>query len=298
MPTVQIGLPVYNGENYLADAIESFLSQTYSDFEILISDNGSTDRTQEIAEKYAERDPRVRYFRYDVNQGAAWNFNNVVHLATAEFFCWAAHDDLRHPEFLERCLAVLTTDAQLACCYAATQAIDADGEPKPGYYADRCHVLDPRPSVRFSGILGRYPMHVLFGVMRREAMIATRLWGGYASADRVFTAELSLHGKIHELPEQLFLRRWHDAVSWTADTNEKDYSIWYDPKNAERRFSVPKARRGIEYAKAIAHARLSPVEAASAYLRLAWFTVWFHGVRSIARNVRSRIPRPAVPEPA
>ena len=84
--SVSIGVPVYNGENHLAAALDSFLRQTYEDFEVVVSDNGSTDRTEQIARDYAARDPRIRYYRSDINFGAAWNFNRVVELAQGEVF--------------------------------------------------------------------------------------------------------------------------------------------------------------------------------------------------------------------
>ncbi len=93
-PLVSIGLPVYNGENYLEEAIRSILAQTYTHFELIISDNGSTDRTQEICEFYAERDLRIRYYRNKENLGAAWNYNQTFHLAKGKYFKWAAHDDI------------------------------------------------------------------------------------------------------------------------------------------------------------------------------------------------------------
>jgi glycosyltransferase involved in cell wall biosynthesis len=72
-PTVSVGLAVYNGENYLSEAIDSILNQTFTDFELIISDNASTDRTAKICQDYASRDPRIRYTCADRNRGAAWN---------------------------------------------------------------------------------------------------------------------------------------------------------------------------------------------------------------------------------
>src|SRR3954470_23138397 len=106
-PRVTIGLPVYNGARYLAEAIESVLAQTFTDFELVISDNASTDATAAIALQYAARDPRVRYSRNRENIGSARNFGRAFELATGEFFKWMASDDLISPEFLENCVAAL-----------------------------------------------------------------------------------------------------------------------------------------------------------------------------------------------
>src|SRR3982751_485615 len=100
-PKVSIGLPVYNGELHLALALDSILAQTYGDFEIVISDNGSTDGTESICRRYAAADPRIRYERNETNRGAAWNYNHVFELSRGEYFKWMAHDDLIEPNYLE-----------------------------------------------------------------------------------------------------------------------------------------------------------------------------------------------------
>src|SRR5438132_13873019 len=91
---VSIGMPVYNGERYLSGALDSLLSQTLADFDLIISDNASTDATESICRSYAAHDSRIRYFRNENNLGAAANFNRAFELCGGEFFRWAAHDDL------------------------------------------------------------------------------------------------------------------------------------------------------------------------------------------------------------
>src|SRR5947199_10486063 len=104
-PRVSIGIPVYNAENFLREAIESIRQQTFTDFEIVISDNCSTDRTPQICEEYAAKDRRIRYVRNATNLGAGFNHRRVAELARGEFFKWQSRDDLCHPTFLERCVA-------------------------------------------------------------------------------------------------------------------------------------------------------------------------------------------------
>src|SRR6185369_4346332 len=106
-PSVSIGLPVYNGVNYLRQALDSLLAQTFGDWELILSDNGSTDATESICREFAARDGRIRYLREPVNRGATWNFNRVFELSRAPLFRWAAHDDVCSPELLERCVAAL-----------------------------------------------------------------------------------------------------------------------------------------------------------------------------------------------
>jgi glycosyltransferase involved in cell wall biosynthesis len=119
LPSLTIGLPVYNGERYLAQALDALLAQTYQDFELIISDNASTDRTADICQEFVARDARVKYVRQRVNIGAGPNHNAVLTLARGRFFKWAAHDDVYAPTLLERCIEVLEratigTPAELA----------------------------------------------------------------------------------------------------------------------------------------------------------------------------------------
>ena len=134
-PRVSIGLPVYNGDRYLEDAIRSILAQSYTDFELIISDNGSADRTREICEGYARQDARIRYTRSPRNRGAAWNFRRVFELARGELFKWAAHDDILAPDFLGSCIAELDADATLVACHSGTRRIDEFGRSTGVYLA-------------------------------------------------------------------------------------------------------------------------------------------------------------------
>lgn len=99
-PTVSIGLPVFNGEAFLADAIRSLLAQTCADIELIIADNASTDRTGDICKAFAAGDSRIRYIRQEHNIGAAPNFKAALDAATGAYFMWAAHDDLWDADFV------------------------------------------------------------------------------------------------------------------------------------------------------------------------------------------------------
>ncbi|MDO9207221.1 MAG: glycosyltransferase, partial [Sulfuricurvum sp.] len=105
--TVSIGMPVYNGEMFIQEALDSLLSQTFTDFELIISDNGSTDKTEAICHEYAAKDERIRYIRQPENRGAIANFQFVLDEATGKYFMWAAYDDLWAPDFLMDATALL-----------------------------------------------------------------------------------------------------------------------------------------------------------------------------------------------
>ena len=126
-PLVSIGMPVYNGERFIREALDSLLAQDYENFELIISDNASTDRTQDICEEYAKSDPRIRYYRNKENIGSWDNFKKVAELALGKYFMWAAHDDVWHPTYIRELSALLEqyNSAVLAVCQATK--IDLDG---------------------------------------------------------------------------------------------------------------------------------------------------------------------------
>src|SRR5207245_5286947 len=101
-PRVSVGLPVYNGEKFLRKRLDSVLEQTFENFELIISDNASTDATLVICMEYSKKDKRIRYIRQEKNMGLTWNFNFVLQEAKGEYFVWAAVDDHWYPTFLEK----------------------------------------------------------------------------------------------------------------------------------------------------------------------------------------------------
>ncbi|MGH2575265.1 MAG: glycosyltransferase, partial [Ignavibacteria bacterium] len=112
-PKISIGMPVYNSEKFIRRALDGLLSQTYSDFEIIISDNASTDFTPKICEEYLKKDKRIRYFRQEQNMGGHWNFMFVLQQAKCKYFKWIAPDDIYLPDFLEKNISILESNKNL-----------------------------------------------------------------------------------------------------------------------------------------------------------------------------------------
>lgn len=256
-PRVTVGLPVYNGDDYLAEAIESILAQTYDDFELVISDNASTDGTAEICRRLAERDERVRYHREDTNLGGSWNFNRVVELARGEYFRWAAHDDSIRATYLERCVETLDADPTVVLCHTAVEIIDAEGNNR-GTHVDPPMRRDSHDApVRFHDVAmhgGRN--HQIFGVVRTETLSRVPPYGSHANADGVLLARLSLAGRFVKLDEPLQLMRVHDAQASTrygVDRGGIDYLAWREwiHGSASGRPGLPHWRVWGEHARSI-----------------------------------------------
>src|SRR5215471_9660208 len=227
MPKVAIGMPVWNGERFLSEAIESILAQTYGDFELVISDNASTDATAEICQSYAKRDARIRYIPQKMNIGAAANYNATFRNSSGQYFKWAAHDDLLAPDFMRECVRVLDEEESVVLCSPATALINEDGSPV-GYSLEHKSMVDSYgvrwpvtpennpllmsadPADRFSAILlFMFLCLEVFGLMRRSAVERTSLLRPNVSGDKIFLAELSLIGRFHLLEQFLFYRRCH-----------------------------------------------------------------------------------------
>ncbi len=127
-PKVSLGMPVYNAQRFLREVIDSILAQTFTDFELIISDNGSTDDTEAICKEYVSRDSRVQYHPNDrTNHGPGWNYNRTEALAQGEYFRWAAADDVLAPTLLEKCVAALDADQSAVMAWPKTQIIDDQG---------------------------------------------------------------------------------------------------------------------------------------------------------------------------
>ena len=215
MPRVSVGLPVYNRERYLCTSIESILNQTYQDFELIITDNASTDNTEQICREYAAKDGRIRYHRNKENIGAPKNFNLAFELSNGEYLKWATSDDYVGPEMIEKAVEVLDSNPDVVLCYPNAEIIDAEGKFLE-YYDDVLNLQDSKASGRFIKLLTRIGLaHQHLGLIRCSMLKKTSLHGNFIAADINFLAELTLYGKFYELPEYLLYRRFHpDSSSW------------------------------------------------------------------------------------
>ncbi len=227
-PLVSIGLPVYNGEQFLREALDSLLVQTFENFELIISDNSSTDGTEKICREYANKDRRIRYYRNEENVGAARNFNRVFELSTGKYFKWAAYDDICAPSFIAECVEVLERENSVVLCYPKTKLIDKDGNYVGVSYRSLGNTNALEPQKRFHEIL----IHAVwcfevFGLMRGDVLKKTSLIGKYFGSDKVLLSELSLFGQFQEINKELFFRRCHpeQATNMTVD----DKAVWIDP---------------------------------------------------------------------
>lgn len=272
-PRVSIGMPVFNGEKFLQEALDSLLGQTFKDFELIVSDNGSNDGTEKLCRKYSAQDARIHYYRSDVNQGAKWNFNHVFELSVGQYFMWAAHDDLWHPEFLQKCVNVLDSNDKIVLCYSATQEIDGHGQKNCKEFCVKPELALPQVHKRFDASW-RYPPQILvFGLMRREVLRKMNLIGNYPASDRVLVGELALAGQMYGIPEHMFYYRRHEQQSSGSSypTMRLRYA-WYDPAKPQR-IVFPYWRVLWQYLKIITLAPIGVSERLLCYLSMIRWSI-------------------------
>lgn len=272
-PLVSIAIPVRDGENFLAPALESLQTQTYEHWEALVSDNASTDATGSIARAFAAQDHRIRYVRHDHDLGAAPNYNHGFRHTTGEYFKWLAHDDVCRPGFLEAAVEALERHPAAVLVTSWSETIDEEGnglgvcEPHHGLEGataiERCRAIIDADRID----------EPVFGLMRRTAVEGTRLHGSYTGSDRTFMVELALQGPFTLLSDPLLAFREHGGRSTRAfveSTVAHPREAWFDTSRAGR-IVFPNWRRIGEYVRAIHRSDLRPHERRGAYdLVLQW----------------------------
>lgn len=242
-PRVTIGLAVRNGARFLAESVDSLLAQSYGDFELIISDNASSDQTEAICRQYAAMDERIRYYRSPEDVGLSRNFNSLFTRAQGEYFKWAAADDRHETNWLARCLEILEKDRDVVLAYGKARYIDENGAPVEK--TDQGYDLQSEAAaerLRYA-IRASSWVNAIFGLIRSEALAKTRLFPTYPGGDYTVLAELALQGKFVEVPELLFQRRLHPEASsqntdnpdfearlWTA-SKQKTFPVWSRSKD-------------------------------------------------------------------
>jgi glycosyltransferase involved in cell wall biosynthesis len=289
-PLLSVGLFVYNGERFIEEALRSILNQTFTDFELIISDNASTDRTGEIAEDYAKRDDRIRYYRNAKNMGAGWNVRRVYELATGKYFKQAAVDDLLEPDLLRRCVEILESDPGCVLAHARTKEVDEEINLIKNYVTPIRTDYDD-PVARFREMLhtGGDKCYQIFGVMRMSALRQLPPQGIYVNADGVLLARMSLLGRFYEIPEYLFVSRRHSQQSMARlpirVTQPRRFRVtnwycsslpgpeWWDPAKT-RALTFPEFRLLLEHSLSIFRAPLSAGQKVRCYLTLLVWIRW------------------------
>jgi glycosyltransferase involved in cell wall biosynthesis len=239
-------LPVYNGQNFVAEAIQCVLNQTFSNWELIICDNCSTDRTLAICQQFAEQDNRIRVYQNPRNMGVCFNYAEVFRLSHGQYFKWMAHDDLFAPRFIETCLQEFEKDDDVILAFTKMCYINADGRVQRRQ-ACELSVLERTPESRATKFLALAAqstdfLWLAYGVARREVLQKSGSMGLYAGSDQVLLFRLALRGCIKQLEQEMFFRREHPE----AETCRGGSTVRQRAKGAyaddNRRFVFPWCR--------------------------------------------------------
>lgn len=199
LPLVSFGLPVRNGAPTIAQAIESVLSQTFEDWELVISDNRSTDGTSEICASFAARDERIRHVTPDRDLSIHENFRMTFHHSRGAYFRWHGDDDWLEPHYAESTVAALARSPEAVLC-TTVQQYHRDGDALP--VQDPIPVLggvdSPDAAARVRALLylvqngGHLGIDPVYSLVRREAAARTGLQGSMRDGDFVYSCEMAL----------------------------------------------------------------------------------------------------------
>jgi glycosyltransferase involved in cell wall biosynthesis len=216
-PRVSIGLPTYNRREGLARAIESVLAQTHRELELTISDNASTDGTEELCRRTAARDPRVRYVRHATNRGSTENFNSLFGTLRGDYVMVLGDDDWIDPGYVAACLEVLEAEPDVAVVVGRSRYYRPDG----GYDGELTRppeVLDDSPARRVRAYYALEPKpETFYGLTRGRALAAAAPMRNVLYNDGIFAATLVLTGKVRAVPEVAIHRsRGGTSVDWTT----------------------------------------------------------------------------------
>lgn len=210
-PLVSIGMAVYNGERYIRQALDSLLAQDFENFELIISDNASTDKTQDICLEYTEKDKRIRYYRNQTNIGAPRNFDRVFELSSGEYFMWAAHDDYWKPRYLSSCLEAFNISE--AIVLAGTECDSIDPETGELILIDEGFStvgLSPgKRFMRYKSTLhgGRHVGGIFCGIHKRSALSKVMPMKKVIATDHLVMVGLCFQGEFVTVPERLMVKR-------------------------------------------------------------------------------------------
>ncbi|WP_127996420.1 glycosyltransferase family 2 protein [Piscinibacter defluvii] len=264
-PRVSVGMPAYNAEQTIRGSLDALLAQTLADFELIVSDNASTDGTWAIIGEYAARDPRIVAIRQPKNIGANGNYSAVFRRARAPFFKWASSNDWCAPTLLERCVERLEQDASIVLAAPRTRLFSGTIDQFAEYERDYAFMQE-HPAERFVSVGKMLALNnILNGVIRTEALARTRLIEHYVGADVILIGHLALLGKLAQVDEPLFYRRMDRETATQLMSAEALHRHHYPVRTRQALF--PAWRRVGGWLNAVFSSRLPASDAAAA---LSW----------------------------
>jgi glycosyltransferase involved in cell wall biosynthesis len=291
VPRITIGMPVYNGEKFIRATVDSLLAQSFTDFELIVSDNASTDSTEQICREYAVKDPRFIYVRNARNLGPAANYNVSMDMARSDLFKWCAADDVYGPQCLERCIQTIDANPDAVAVYARTKIIDEEGKYVRDYDCE-LKLSAPHAFQRLAALIfvrhRNHGAHEIWSVMRLAKLREAGHKQALVRADSVLLVRIALLGKMLRLEEFHFFNRDHanrssrylgkrevradSKLSAWLGVGPLPNGEWWDAR-LKGKILFPDWRVMQQYYLAVSQTRLSLFERISCHAVLAIFVV-------------------------
>lgn len=239
-PLVSIGLPVYNGEQFLRQTLESLLKQTYKNLELIVSDNASTDSTGAICEEYAGSDQRIHYYRNAVNCGGAANMDRVFDLSSGGYFMWASDEDYWAPDYVSSCMEVFVESDKIILAGSWSTFVDAETEEiiltDKGFSTVGLSISDRFKLHKQVIHSGTYIAAMFHGIYKRRPLSAVMPMWNLILSDQLLLARLCFLGEFHVVPKLLMMKRrkkksvswknWHEEIGITSSVRTNyPYSV-------------------------------------------------------------------------
>ena len=219
---ISIGLPVFNGEKFLSKKLESILSQTFTNFELIISDNASTDSTSDICKEFERKDKRIQYFRQEKTIAPILNYEYLLQKANCEYFLWTAVDDVLHQNFLEKNIEIIKNDEKIVCSISKmklfgpmTEYMDSKNENNSLFYKIHKKIYQKTGFQNTFPVSGNYENRikeyiknirhnqVLYGVYRTKQLKKSFVQDSFIGNDAAITFNLLKYGEIYVIDEIL-----------------------------------------------------------------------------------------------
>ena len=236
---VSVGLPVYNGEKFIQRRLDSILNQTFTDFELIISDNASNDATSKICQEYIKKDKRVRYFRQNKNIGIVQNWNFVLQQAKYEYFVWASVDDLWNPNFLEKNIKILSSKKNVVCSIGKLVNLTVKAQNlysvknnsittsilkklRSRFVKVNMHTLSGSYEEKIKDYLNSYMCSIIYGVFRTDELRKSCVIEEIGAFDWATNLNILKFGDVHVIDE-ILLKRYGGGFS----TNTINYLMHF-----------------------------------------------------------------------
>ena len=272
-PRVTIGMPVYNGAQTIAQSLDSLLEQSFGDFELVISDNASTDDSVHIIKSYCQQDTRIRLIEQSCNIGANGNFSAVVDAARGEYFKWSTCSDLCSPDFLTHCVTFLDAHPDVVLAAPSTLLFETHPDESQLYTQDFA-VLNESPGRRFQQLIETIKLNnAMNGLIRLKALRTRRpVIDHYMQADIVMMSCLCLQGKLAQVPDAVFLRRMDPRTATILMTKEDDLRHHYP--SPDMRALLPAWQLFLGWLRAVHQTPVAAADKRQAYCYIAKMCFW------------------------